>query len=419
VGAQINTKRARTLFFLMAYVFAGLAALTKGLIGIVFPAMIIGAWILLLNRWSLLKKMHIVSGMIIFLLITVPWYALVQRANPEFLHFFFVTQQVSRFLTTQDFNSKAVIWFYVPVLLAGFFPWSIFIIQAISQKIKRVWQDRQSYATELFLLLWFLIVFIFFSIPRSKTVGYILPIFPVMALLAGSYASECWERPKTRSMMIAMGVFISFCVVLAGVLIAAPYFNFVFNFPLQLLPYFRYMAMTLLVASVVCGCLWNRTTITLTPLFLTLTSMTGVLLLTFMAHADTINEKSIKPLAAELKSQLNPEDEVVTFYKYYQDLPIYLERRIIIVADWHASDIASKDNWVREMWYGMVFQDTKDWLIEEDAFWQRWNSNKRLYVLLDEDTYKKLNLKNNKKAYKISQHRHVVLMSNQPSLLAG
>jgi 4-amino-4-deoxy-L-arabinose transferase-like glycosyltransferase len=394
---------------LAAYTFAGLAALTKGLIGIAFPAMIIGAWILLLNRWNILTKMRLFTGLLIFVLIAAPWYVLVQQANPEFLHFFFVTQQVSRFLTTQDFNSKAAVWFYLPVVLLGFFPWTVFLVQALAQKCRQVWQDRQQNAAQLYLLLWFVIVFVFFSIPRSKTVGYILPIFPVMALLVGSYLDSAWDNAKAKGMRAASMAFMFFGALLSVAFIVLPYFNQVLEAPPNFLHYVRYMGVAIAIA--VAGVYSLRNKQRVAPLFSCLTATIAVLLLIFIFSATTINEKTIKPLAMQLKSQLQPDDEVVAFYKYYQDLPIYLERRVTIVADWHAEDIPRKDNWLREMWYGMVFQDTKNWLIEQDTFWQRWNSGKRLYVITDEDYYKDLKAKTT--VYKIAQHNDVVLLSNK------
>lgn len=406
-GSSENLRRP---LLLAAYVFAGLAALTKGLIGIVFPAMIIGAWVLLLNRWRLLLKMRLFVGAIIFLSITAPWYVLVQKANPEFLHFFFVTQQVSRFLAAQVFNSKAAFWFYVPVVLAGLFPWTIFLIQALAQKIKAVWYDHQHNAADLFLLLWFFIVLVFFSIPHSKLVGYILPLFPVGALIIGKYVSHFWDQPK--AVRLAAIIFILLCGILAAVFFLAPLLNKIFlEIAEPLLPCLRAMAFTLLTAGTVMACIFRRNK-TLWPVFTCLTVTVVVLLLTFISNAAALNEKTIKPLAIELKSKLKPDDEVATFYKYYQDLPLYLERRITIVADWDAADIAYKDNWLREMWYGMVFQNTKDWLIEEDTFWRRWRSHKQLYVITDQDHFKNLQAKT--RVYKIAEHNQVVLFSNRP-----
>jgi hypothetical protein len=102
---------------------------------------------------------------------------------------------------------------------------------------------------------------------------------------------------------------------------------------------------------------------------------------------------------------------VVTYYRYYQDLPLYLEQTVTIVAHWRAQDIAYNDNWVREMWYGMPFQDTSQWLIDDKAFWERWHSAKRLYVVTDDDYYQAL--KSKVTVYKISEYNDKILLSNQ------
>ncbi len=408
---QTQSAQLRNGFLLGAYIFSGLAALTKGLIGIVFPAMIVGTWIVLLNRWSMLRKMHLIAGFLLFLSITAPWYFLVQKANPEFLHFFFVTQQVSRFLTTQDFNSKAAIWFYIPVVLAGFFPWSVFLIQAIHQNLKLVLKDRQKFATQLFLLLWFAIVLIFFSIPLSKTVGYILPIFPVVAVLVGSYLSNFWNAPKAKGVSAGLVVFKIVSITVSVLFIASPFLSAQLEIPLGFTRYLQYMGIVLLLATGFTLFLPRK--LSLLPLFSSFLATIVVLLLIFLSSAGSINEKSIKPLAVALKPTLNATDEVVTFFRYYQDLPIYLERRITIVADWQAEDISHNDNWLREMWYGMVFQDTKDWLIGESSFWQRWNSPKRLYVVTDK---RYLNSFKQHHYYMLNKYKNdVVLLSNQPN----
>jgi 4-amino-4-deoxy-L-arabinose transferase-like glycosyltransferase len=410
-ATQMQGPRLKTGLFWLAYVFAGLAVLTKGLIGIAFPIMVVGAWILLLNRWRLLMNMRLVSGMVIFLAIAAPWYILVQHTNPKFMHFFFVTQQVSRFLTHQEFNDKAASWFYLPIVLAGFFPWSIFLIQSLAQKMKDVYLDKQLYARDLFLILWFFIVLIFFSIPKSKTVGYILPLFPVCALLVGSYVDKGWQNSNAKIFKSSLVIFMVMSISCGLAFITSSYFSAKLEIPQHFLPYLRDMGVVMLIMSMVSYYVYHGKS--LKPFFISLLAMISILLLIFLCSATAINEKSIKPLALILKTQLKPNDEVITYYKYYQDLPIYLERRITIVADWHASDIEENDNWLREMWYGMVFQNTKDWLIEESTFWQRWHSGKRLFVITEKGYYEAL--KKQAKVFKISQFRNTVLFSNQPS----
>lgn len=406
IATQLPESRRKHLSFFAAYIFAAFAFLTKGLIAIAFPAAIIGSWILLLNRWNLLRNMRLFSGILLFLCITVPWYVLAQKATPEFLHFFFITQQITRFLTKADFNNKAAWWFYVPIVLAGIFPWMVFVVQAIGQHVKKVWNNRQQHAASLFLLLWLLIIFTFFSIPKSKTVGYILPIFPTLALLIGSYLDEKWNDITATGMRIGLRLFTLLCSILAIAFFAAPHIA-AWHVKPGLAPYLY-----------VCGILFGLAALASRLMhgikaFASMAVTAVIFLLIMSASATAINERSIKPLITQLQPILQPNDEIVTFYKFYYDLPIYTQRRITMVADWTAPDIEQNDNWVRELWYGMPFQDTKDWLISDATFLKKWNSNKRLFVFTDNSNYERLKNMTKAPVYEVARYRNVVLVANR------
>lgn len=400
----------RTVLLLTAYIFAALAFLTKGLIGLVFPAMIIGAWIFILNQWRLLTKIYLMSGLIIFCILVAPWYYLVQKANPEFLHFFFVTQQVTRFLTKATFNSQAVSWFYIPVVLAGFIPWSLFLFQSLVFNIKLIWQNRQVYQNELFLILWLVLIFLFFSIPKSKTVGYILPIFPALALLTSRYLDSLWDTLKPQSLMVTKIIFISLTLIIGINCFVIPHTQII-DLEAGATFYLNLVALLFLFSGGLTFAFVKKMNVS--QFFSLLTVTAGLFLLILIASSHVINSKTIKPLAMQLKHQIKPDDEVVTYYRYYQDLPIYLERRITIVADWHANDIQYNDNWLREMWYGMPFQDTSGWLIEKDTFWQRWNSNKRIFTFMNSGYYSDFIKKADNHAYKLGEYNNVILVSNK------
>ena len=100
-----------------------------------------------------------------------------------------------------------------------------------------------------------------------------------------------------------------------------------------------------------------------------------------------LNQNSAKHLVAELKTIIQPQDEVINYFKFYQDVPLYLGKKIMIVADWQAENIASKDNWRRELWLGMPFQDTQQILINEELFWRHWNSDQRVFVFLNQNYF--------------------------------
>lgn len=401
-GIHLPLGKQRRLFLYAAYFFSGCAVLTKGLIGIVFPVAIIGLWILILRRGDLLKKIHLGVGITIFLCVILPWYFLVQQANPKFLHYFFVTQQISRFLTNGDFNNKQAIWFYLPIIFIGSFPWSIFILQTFCRGIKQL-----SSPIELFLLCWFFTILIFFSIPHSKTVGYILSLYPCLAFLISRYLDAIWDSPKWLKSSVIYGII----CYLVGIL-------FIFTPHLSLLnarllpgasPYLLKIAIILCISGSLAIILSAKKQFSL--LFVNLFITSVFLLLTLSASLVLFDIRSIKPLALTLKTYLQPNDEVVAYYKYFQDLPIYLERQIVIVNNWHSPTIPENDNWVRELWYGMQFQDTRNWLIDDKEFWRRWNSQTRLFVLGNIVDYHFLALKTNH-IYKLGQVNTIALFTN-------
>lgn len=409
-----RTDKNRHYFLFAAYLSAALAFLTKGLIAIAFPAMITGLWIILLWRWHELKRIHLISGLLLFIAIVLPWYVLVQRANPEFLRYFFVTQQVTRFLSAAEFNNPTPIWFYLPIVLIGFFPWTSFLVQAISHSIRNVRLARSQHANELFLLLWLAVVFIFFSIPRSKTITYILPIFPAMALLVGNYLALAWDQVTKRTLY--WGVF-NVCVI--GLLISAILLTMPLHQLLDLAPGFKPYLIAIAVIYILGSlaalfCLGQRR---LLPLFSICTICSTLFLLVLTMGATHLNQTTAKPLVTDLKTIIQPQDEVIAYFKYYQDVPLYLEKQVTIVADWHSPNIALRDNWVRELWYGMAFQNTDQWLIDEDKFWERWNSDKRVFVFLNANYLDQFKIRA-KSYYILRVHNDIFLLSNRPTLLS-
>ncbi|MDX1900400.1 MAG: glycosyltransferase family 39 protein [Gammaproteobacteria bacterium] len=406
LGFQSTNPTHRSRYFWFAWIFASFAFLTKGLIGIVFPITITGLWILLTHQWRLLRQFHLFGGVLIFIAITLPWYCLAQKANPEFLHFFFVTQQVTRFLAKADFNNRVPTWFYLPIIFAGFLPWSIFILQTMYRSIVLAVKNFREKHTELFLLLWFFTILIFFSIPKSKTIGYIIPTFPPLALLTARYLDTCWEN-TVRSFNISWIIFLSICWIALPICTVVQW-----NHHLPIAPWLIIITILFAITSVVLLWLYGKNT-TIAPALYLLIIAAVIFSLIFSKSAASINQNSIKPLVLELKQTLQPNDEIVTYYSFYQDLPLYSERRITVVADWDAPDIPYRDNWVRELWYGMPFVDTHDWLINESTFWQRWNSQKHLIVLMDKKRFNQFKNTAKDTIKHIGTFNDVIWVSNQ------
>ncbi|TMH39140.1 MAG: glycosyltransferase family 39 protein, partial [Betaproteobacteria bacterium] len=179
VLGQVNTLDMSVTFFLSAAIFAlvlerpvlfwvacALAVLSKGLIGIVLPAGAIVLYLVLRRDWSLMRRLRILPGLGLFLVIAAPWFIAVSAANAEFAHFFFVQEHFQRF-TTEMHQRVHPWWYFVPVLAAGMAPWLV----PLGHAAVRALRERSD--AELLLWCWALVVFIFFSVSSSKLPPYI------------------------------------------------------------------------------------------------------------------------------------------------------------------------------------------------------------------------------------------------------
>ena len=163
-----------------------LATLSKGVIGIAIPAMVFVVYSISAWDWKIWKRLYLISGIALYLAITAPWFALVAKRNPEFLEFFFIHEHLQRF-TQDDHSRTGPIYYFIPLLLIGFLPW----IAQIPSSIAQAWRERRGYFSPSWLLVcWFLVILGFFSISHSKLPGYIIPIFPALAMLVGN----CLDR---------------------------------------------------------------------------------------------------------------------------------------------------------------------------------------------------------------------------------
>ena len=171
----------------------GLAVLAKGLVGIVLPAGIIGLYLLLTRGLiSMLKRpVLLLVGAMIFLLTTATWYGpMFARHGREFWHEFFLAHHFQRYLTNK-YQHPQPVWFFLAMALLGCLPWSFHLLGAGRDLIGRwrAFTNAEKITNDdrwqLYLWVWALLPVVFFSFSGSKLPGYILPVFPALALLIG------------------------------------------------------------------------------------------------------------------------------------------------------------------------------------------------------------------------------------------
>jgi len=167
------------------YIFCALATLTKGPIGFLFPGAIIFIWMAVTRRFDEIKNMKIPAGITIFLIIAGPWYWEMYRLHgAAFIDGFIGVNNIVRFTTAEHARTSGW-YFFIPVLIIGFFPWSALMGQAIWSALKT--KESKERKTLLFLFIWAAFIFVFFSISNTKLLSYILPVYPPLAMLVGWY----------------------------------------------------------------------------------------------------------------------------------------------------------------------------------------------------------------------------------------
>jgi 4-amino-4-deoxy-L-arabinose transferase-like glycosyltransferase len=397
VAANQPPSLSRRWLFYSAYMFAGLAVLTKGLIGIVFPSMIIGLWILLSNQWRLLKQCYLPSGVLLFLLIVLPWHILVQARNLEFFQFYFIDQQFLRYSTliAQRYQPN---WFFIPIFIAGFLPWVCFLPQAIVSHFPKNWQQFKEKNNYIFLLLWVGIIFIFFSFSHSKLIPYILPIFPALALLTGHYLSTHWQQNRDIKwgyiavplVWLGLGGIGILCIVYDASI------SFSQTARLFLITGYSVFLLNSIVAS--CFAIQKKSKMA----FATLAIGSVISFLIVSMGIPELDTRSIKPLVVVLKPLLKQSDKVVAYYDYYQDLPFYLNQRVFTV------------NVGGELTFGMQHQDTHAWMLKDANFWSIWNSRGQVYMVTNKEIYQQFKRSKKPAIYLLAQTDQDVLLSNHP-----
>jgi 4-amino-4-deoxy-L-arabinose transferase-like glycosyltransferase len=189
--------RGRRTWMLIAWAAMALAMLSKGLIGIVFPAAAIGLHAILRRDLRMLLRMHWVLGLAVFLAIAAPWFIVVSYANPTFPEFFFIHEHFARFLTKVHRRTEPW-WYFLPIfVILGFMPWML----ALPAAIRAAWRDpraRPESAALQLAAIWGLFIVVFFSASGSKLPSYILPAMPPLALVMGRWLVDTPPRTLAR-----------------------------------------------------------------------------------------------------------------------------------------------------------------------------------------------------------------------------
>ena len=173
------------------YFFLALGSLAKGPVAPCLAGAIILIFVAAKGEFEWVRQTLWIPGIIIFCVVTLPWYGVVQLRNPDFFRVFILEHNLARF-GTNLYRHEEPFWFYLPVVLIGLIPWTTFIGSALFKVTREWWAEKREFlrvenAFNAFLLIWLLVPIVFFSFSRSKLPGYIIPALPAGTLLLAEY----------------------------------------------------------------------------------------------------------------------------------------------------------------------------------------------------------------------------------------
>jgi 4-amino-4-deoxy-L-arabinose transferase-like glycosyltransferase len=398
-------ERRRLGIMLMAYVAMGLAILTKGLIGLVFPLLTVGGFVLLTRDWQLLRRLELLRGGAAFLAITVPWHILVGLKNSGFFWFYFVHEHFLRFVGQRELDYAPMpLYAFLIMVVIWAFPWSVFLPVALRRYWPRAVKSREDRGF-LFVLLWAASVIGFFALTPSRLEYYSMPAFPALALLVGRlWGVEISPRPgRAMASGLSYSCF-GLLTIAVGLLPASWLFPRLENISLynmftamdaysrdiqfrilsnaevytvpsydELIPLLRWLSLVLLVGIGGATFAWLRrrpglafacVVFSMLPTFAFIQS--GIVI--FEPH------RSIIHLTEVIRREIRPGDQLIIEgpYENFASADFYTGQRARVLHG-HFGDLE----------FGSRYSEARGTFLEEEEFQKLWEGSGRVFLLSD------------------------------------
>ena len=355
-----------------AWAAMAVATLTKGLIGFVLPGLVIVLYTLLARDWSVWRRLHLVTGSLLILALAAPWFVLISLRNPEFPQFFFIHEHWDRYTSTIHHRMEPW-WYFVPQLVGGFLPWIGLTPRVLG--LLRADAGRAGFRPLWWLATWAAAIFVFFSLSDSKLPGYILPVFPALAVLAALALDRLDRRAWNRQLLVAL-------IVALAALAASPLVARLGNEGTPNVLYRHYMpwiaaACALAVIGILAARRLARGDDRLPSIAAFSLAIFGAVTIGLAGHETLGRSISGVDLVAPIKAWLKPGMPIYSVRLLDHTLPFYLRHTTIMV---EAPD---------ELAFG-VRQEPDKWIPTLAGFEKVWTSGAPALAIMSHDTYAKL-----------------------------
>jgi 4-amino-4-deoxy-L-arabinose transferase-like glycosyltransferase len=216
--AEQTDGHRRALLALAFWASCGLGFMAKSFPGLL-PIPVAAVYIALTSKgslktvWSRVAAMQPLLGPMVLALVIAPWHIMAyQKSGPFFINEYWTQHHVG-LLKGTEYDHAQPVWYYIPMLLAGFFPWSLLLPLTRVRRADFAIEDDES-RTHALAVVWVVVIFLAFTAMRSKLVSYLLPIYPACAILAARAALRQASVLATRLTALLFGAAGSVCIAL-------------------------------------------------------------------------------------------------------------------------------------------------------------------------------------------------------------
>lgn len=328
----------RKLYLLLMYVCIALGVITKGPVAALLPAVAVLIYFAIGRRLSELRRMMLPAGLVVVALIVLPWYlAIYSQHGWGHIETFIIKDNLSRYMQP-IWGPHRGIFFYLPVVIGDFFPWSVFLVPLFWVALQRLWPfmrdttqarsvERSRWDNYALLLIWIAVIVVFFSLSRSKEDLYVLPIYPAAAALVGSALSPQFSHEQFRRQSALRWT--TLCLA-AITIAAAAVILFLFDTSTQ--PYRLAGTLVIGCAGIIGGIIaagatvLNKTRLAILTTALTVIGCNWVFVLRTLP--DFERYRPVQALSEVIAAEAGPEALVGYFRAAYPSMVFYLRRPI-------------------------------------------------------------------------------------------
>ncbi|GEM_PF-261816 len=386
---------------LWGWIVLGVSTLVKGPVAPILVGVTCFLYLIFTGQIKRIKETQPIKGMALFLIIALPWYVWVCLHNKGLFTYFLKTQFFSR-IETGTMGHPHPWYYYLPILPALLFPWTLYAIPAIARTLRHLKKMH------FFFFLWAVVPFVLYSLMRTKLPFYILPCLPPLAILIAEWWVSEAERTDvdgSRWAKLLQGTMAFICLLfaLAALIMAIPLFRGHGNIlewqQLKSLWWAEAILFMLIALALYLSLRLRKVWIH----FICLLAMTNAFMLPLLCYGDKLPINTYRSLGVTIREMAGPNDLIVQYKCFLRALPFYVKRPTVLVDIPRETQFETND-------------DYKKILIDNKTFWEWWKGEKRIFCVVPKRILKDFLSKG---YYFVTQRRKYVVITNKPLLNQG